>query len=236
MFGKYLKNYILRSHITIEQLSDLSGIPFETIRNIVYGRSKHPRIDTVSKICEALRISLDELTQENYKNTVPEINGGDYSGISAKNDISSILNHPKSFSQNCSATALRNGSGPACQNSPAAGSLDGSDPASLNTSAADPRDRRPAKAPDISDPASLNTSAAFSRNGRITAGQDESEELLLSFASPKRGENILRAEDQLLHYFRQCNPENQSILYNIARCLAICESILEYSKNTNEEF
>lgn len=48
-------------NITLEQLSEKSGIPMETIRNIIYFRAKNPQINTISSIANALGTSVDYL-------------------------------------------------------------------------------------------------------------------------------------------------------------------------------
>lgn len=48
-------------NMTLEQLSEKSGISIETIRNIIYFRAKNPQISTISSIADALGISVDYL-------------------------------------------------------------------------------------------------------------------------------------------------------------------------------
>lgn len=45
--------------ITANDLYERSGVPLDTINNIVYGRTSDPRIESLAKIAQALDISLD---------------------------------------------------------------------------------------------------------------------------------------------------------------------------------
>jgi len=51
-----IKGYIKEKNITYQQLSDLSGIPLNTLKNIFRGKTENPRIDTVQAIERALGI------------------------------------------------------------------------------------------------------------------------------------------------------------------------------------
>ena len=44
--------------ITINKLATISALPPSSIKNILYGKSKDPKILTIKKICEGLEISL----------------------------------------------------------------------------------------------------------------------------------------------------------------------------------
>ena len=46
---------------TVEDLSNKSGVPEDTINNIIYGRITDPRIETIARIAVALNISLDHI-------------------------------------------------------------------------------------------------------------------------------------------------------------------------------
>lgn len=62
-----IRNRILRlcaeRDITINQLSTLSALPPSSIKNILYGKSRDPKIRTLKKLCDALEISLAEFFQ-----------------------------------------------------------------------------------------------------------------------------------------------------------------------------
>ena len=47
--------------LTVEELSHKSGIPEDTINNIIYGRTSDPRIESLAKIAQALDTTLDYL-------------------------------------------------------------------------------------------------------------------------------------------------------------------------------
>lgn len=46
--------------ITINKLSTLSGLSPSSIKNILYGKSKDPKILTIKKICDGLDMTLEE--------------------------------------------------------------------------------------------------------------------------------------------------------------------------------
>ncbi len=46
--------------ISINKLATLSALPPSSIKNILYGKSKDPKILTIKKMCDGLEISLIE--------------------------------------------------------------------------------------------------------------------------------------------------------------------------------
>lgn len=52
-----IKNYLKEHKITYIQLSDLSGIPLNTLKSIFSGRTPAPRIDTMQAIETALGLN-----------------------------------------------------------------------------------------------------------------------------------------------------------------------------------
>ena len=42
------------------QLATISGIPYTTIKSIIYRQSRNPGITTIKKICDGLDISITE--------------------------------------------------------------------------------------------------------------------------------------------------------------------------------
>jgi len=46
--------------ITVNHLADLSGLPPSSIKNILYQKSKNPKILTIKIICDGLDITLGE--------------------------------------------------------------------------------------------------------------------------------------------------------------------------------
>lgn len=46
--------------ITVNKLATLSALPPSSIKNILYGKSKDPKIITIKKMCDGLDITLAE--------------------------------------------------------------------------------------------------------------------------------------------------------------------------------
>ena len=46
--------------ITVNKLADISGLPPSSVKNIVYRKSKNPKIATIKKICDGLDSTLGE--------------------------------------------------------------------------------------------------------------------------------------------------------------------------------
>lgn len=59
-----IRNRILQlceeHHITVNKLANLSALPPSSIKNILYGKSKNPKIETIKMLCDGLDISLGE--------------------------------------------------------------------------------------------------------------------------------------------------------------------------------
>lgn len=51
-------------HLTFEQLSDISGVPLQTLHNFFRGHTANPRIDTMQAIERALGLCSQELKTE----------------------------------------------------------------------------------------------------------------------------------------------------------------------------
>ena len=47
-------------NITINKLATLSALPPSSIKNILYGKSKDPKIRTIKKLCAGLGITLKD--------------------------------------------------------------------------------------------------------------------------------------------------------------------------------
>ncbi|MBD1373777.1 helix-turn-helix transcriptional regulator [Hazenella sp. IB182357] len=47
-------------NITLNKLGTISGVTQSTLNSIVKGESKHPRLDTIEKICSGLGITMVE--------------------------------------------------------------------------------------------------------------------------------------------------------------------------------
>lgn len=59
MFTTYLNTLKTQGNFTYETISNLSGIPEATVRNIFTGKTEDPRFETVSAIVKAMGGSLD---------------------------------------------------------------------------------------------------------------------------------------------------------------------------------
>ena len=46
--------------ITINKLADLSAVPPSSVKNILYGKSRNPKLMTLKMICDGLGITLGE--------------------------------------------------------------------------------------------------------------------------------------------------------------------------------
>lgn len=65
------KQHLKQIGMTYEQLSEKSGIPLNTLKNIFRGKTEHPRIDTVQAIERVLGITTDE-TQKSPQDELSE--------------------------------------------------------------------------------------------------------------------------------------------------------------------
>jgi transcriptional regulator with XRE-family HTH domain len=61
-----IKEYLKNKKITYEQLSELSGIPLNTIKNIFSRRTPNPRVDTMQAIECALGITNERADAPAY--------------------------------------------------------------------------------------------------------------------------------------------------------------------------
>jgi transcriptional regulator with XRE-family HTH domain len=73
-----VKNRILElcgeRNITINKLAELSGVAPSSVKNIIYGKSKNPKIITIKQLCDGLGISLgDFFTTEVFDDLEQEI-------------------------------------------------------------------------------------------------------------------------------------------------------------------
>ena len=59
-----IRNRILQlcneRNITINNLATISALPPSSLKNILYKKSKNPKIITIKKICDGLEITLGE--------------------------------------------------------------------------------------------------------------------------------------------------------------------------------
>ncbi|MBQ3019109.1 MAG: helix-turn-helix transcriptional regulator [Clostridia bacterium] len=56
-----IKTHLKSNKITYEQLSEKSGIPLNTLKNIFSGRTPNPRVDTMQAIEAALELNTSPL-------------------------------------------------------------------------------------------------------------------------------------------------------------------------------
>lgn len=59
-----IKNRILQlcgqRNLTINKMARLAALPPSSVKNILYGKSRDPKILTIKKICDGLEITLTE--------------------------------------------------------------------------------------------------------------------------------------------------------------------------------
>lgn len=56
------------------RLATISGVPYTTVKSIIYNQSKNPSITTIKKICDGLDISIaDFFDTDTFKNLEQEI-------------------------------------------------------------------------------------------------------------------------------------------------------------------
>jgi predicted transcriptional regulator len=67
MLVNYLNTLKEQGNFTFDEISNLSGIPKDTVKNIFSGKTKDPGIETISKIIYAMGGSLDGIYNRNKK-------------------------------------------------------------------------------------------------------------------------------------------------------------------------
>lgn len=103
-----IKKYMKDKKITQIELSNKSGIPLNTIKQIFCGITKNPRLDTINAICKALNIDNSLSTQPTYingnfrsmnKNKVLVINnsGDEYEYDLTKEQANAVISLLESF-------------------------------------------------------------------------------------------------------------------------------------------
>lgn len=73
-----VKNRLLylagKNEISIYRLAVDSGVPFSTVKNILYGKSRNPGIVTLKMLCDGFGISLTEFFDtEEFRSLEQEI-------------------------------------------------------------------------------------------------------------------------------------------------------------------
>ena len=59
MLSEKMRELLASRNMTKEELAELCDLPFETIRNIYYGKTIDPKISTVMKIADAFKLSVN---------------------------------------------------------------------------------------------------------------------------------------------------------------------------------
>ena len=73
-----VRNRILRlcgdHKITINKLADLAGLPPSSVKNILYGKSRNPKLATIKTLCDGLDMTLGEFfSTEEFDNLEQEL-------------------------------------------------------------------------------------------------------------------------------------------------------------------
>ena len=67
MLAANIKKLRKRKKLSQDQLARLADIPYNTLIKIESGRSNNPTFETLSKLADALEVSLDELVGRRNK-------------------------------------------------------------------------------------------------------------------------------------------------------------------------
>lgn len=59
-------------NLSINKLADISGLPHSSVKNILYGKSKNPKLLTVKMICDGLEITLAEFFDTDEFNSLEQ--------------------------------------------------------------------------------------------------------------------------------------------------------------------
>ena len=71
---KRFEELCYKKGITFCRLASLSGVPYTTVKSILYNQSKNPGIVTIKKLCDGIDISITEFFDTEYfKNLEQEI-------------------------------------------------------------------------------------------------------------------------------------------------------------------
>lgn len=60
----YLNSLKQQNNLSWNDISELSGLPIDTVRSIFYGRTTDPRLDTITRIVYAMGGSLDDISSK----------------------------------------------------------------------------------------------------------------------------------------------------------------------------
>lgn len=65
MFSEKIRELMIEQDMSLQKLSDTSGVPFETLRNIYYRKVKDPKVSTAFQLAHALGVTVEYLLGEN---------------------------------------------------------------------------------------------------------------------------------------------------------------------------
>jgi len=69
MLAENIKKYRKKLGWSQQKLAEKSGLSYNAITKLEQGVAKHPTIQTVTKLADAFKISLDELVRKEEKTT-----------------------------------------------------------------------------------------------------------------------------------------------------------------------
>ena len=64
MFSDKIRELMIERDISLTDLAELSGVPFETLRNIYYREVKDPKVSTVFQLASALEVTVEYLLKD----------------------------------------------------------------------------------------------------------------------------------------------------------------------------
>ena len=73
MLSEQLKQILSEKKITWQDCAELADIPFETMRNLYYGKVKDPKISTLLNLSHALHLSVNRLMGESVSTKEEEL-------------------------------------------------------------------------------------------------------------------------------------------------------------------
>ena len=59
-------------NITFCKLATISGVPYTTVKSILYNQSQNPGVATIKKLCDGLNISITEFFNTEYFKTLEQ--------------------------------------------------------------------------------------------------------------------------------------------------------------------
>lgn len=61
-----------KNKISINKLANICGLPPSSVKNIIYGKSKNPKLLTIKMICDGLEITLSEFFNTDEFNSLEQ--------------------------------------------------------------------------------------------------------------------------------------------------------------------